>query len=193
MAIFTDSFYQYKTFEKIDGCNENVHQRIFEECIFTNCDFSGCDFFKTRFADCFFIDCNMSMVKFRNTGLQNVSFRECKLLGIQFNESDDFLYAVRFESCVLDFSSFMGKKMTDVPFGFCSLKNAAFIKTNLKGSKFEHCDLQDAIFEESNLTETDFLTATNYIIDPAINDIRRARFSLDGLPGLLLKYDLHIE
>ena len=188
-----DSFYSYKTFDKLAYAGQEVHNKIFEECIFNHCDFSGADFFKTRFVDCFFVDCNLSMIKLRNCGLQNISFRECKLLGVNFSESDPFLFAVKFESCVLDYASFMGKKMPGTLFQYTSLKSAVFIKTDLKGAKFEQADLEGALFEETILTGADFTTASHYAIDPENNRIRKARFSLHGLPGLLHKYDLYIE
>lgn len=187
-----ENSYQYKAFEKLNYAGEKFHQKIFEECIFTNCDFSDCDFFKSRFVDCFFIDCNLSTVKFSNAGLQNISFRECKLLGIDFGACENFLFEVKFESCVLDFSSFMDKKMPNTLFDHTSLKNVVFIKTKLKGAKFADVDLDGAIFEETDLTEADLVTAFNFSINPKKNIIKKASFSLDGLPGLLHEYKLNI-
>ena len=39
----------------------------------------------------------------------------------------------------------------------------------------------------------DFTTAHNYSIDPEINKIKKAKFSLSQLPGLLDKYDIVIN
>ena len=43
------------------------------------------------------------------------------------------------------------------------------------------------------LEKADFRSAVYYSIDPESNHIAKAKFSLDGLPGLLLRYDLKIE
>jgi len=188
-----ESSYQYKTFDKLNLSGELIQQKIFEECIFTNCDFSECIFPKTRFVDCFFIDCNLSMVKFRNTGLQNISFRECKMLGCDFSESEPFLFEVKFESCVLDFASFADKKMPNTLFIDCTLKSSVFLKTTLNGALFQTCDLSEAVFRDTVLTEADLTSSRNYDIDPELNNIRKARFSLYGLPGLLAKYNIYIE
>jgi len=43
------------------------------------------------------------------------------------------------------------------------------------------------------LEKADFREATNYFIDPEKNRIKKAKFSLNGLPGLLIPYDIIIE
>jgi uncharacterized protein YjbI with pentapeptide repeats len=55
---------------------------------------------------------------------------------------------------------------------------------------FENCDLAGAIFENTILERADFRTARNFSLDPEINQIKKAKFSLADLPGLLLKYDI---
>jgi fluoroquinolone resistance protein len=43
------------------------------------------------------------------------------------------------------------------------------------------------------LEKADLRTAYNYSIDPSINKIKKAKFSLPGVVGLLSKYDIEIE
>jgi hypothetical protein len=43
------------------------------------------------------------------------------------------------------------------------------------------------------LEKVDFRTAVNYAFDPNSNKIKKAKFSLMGLAGLLSKYDIDIE
>jgi hypothetical protein len=43
------------------------------------------------------------------------------------------------------------------------------------------------------LEKTDFRTAYNYSFDPENNRIKKAKFSLAQVVGLLDKYDIHIE
>ena len=50
-----------------------------------------------------------------------------------------------------------------------------------------------ATFDNSNLEKVDFTTAFNFSIDPEINRIKKAKFSLAGVLGLLNKYDIIIE
>jgi len=50
-----------------------------------------------------------------------------------------------------------------------------------------------AMFIHTNLEKADFRSAFNYSIDPETNRIRKARFSVPAVTGLLDKYDIEIE
>ena len=185
--------YTNKTFEKVSYVDKKVNNREFEDCIFRNCDFSNSDFSNNTFMDCEFIDCNLSMTQLTGTSLKTVHFKECKLLGIQFNMCTDFLFSVSFQDCVLDYSSFANKKMPKTIFNSCSMKEVSFIGTNLTNSAFENCNLDNAIFNDTHMAGADFKTAYNYKIDPEFNPMRKAKFSTQGIVGLLDKYDIKIE
>jgi len=43
------------------------------------------------------------------------------------------------------------------------------------------------------LKKRDFRSAYNYALDPEINRIKKAKFSREGLPGLLHKYNIDIS
>ncbi len=165
----------------------------FEQCSFINCDLSDSIFVSAKFIDCNFISCNLANATLNKCQLNNVTFKECKLIGVNFSPCIDFLFIVKFENCVLDYCSFMKKKMTKTSFINSSLKNADFSESDLTKSIFCNCDLMNTVFSYSILKEVDFLTAYNYIIDPEMNQIRKAKFSLQGIAGLLIKYDIFIE
>lgn len=185
--------YTNKTFEKELFINTKINNREFEDCIFKNCDFSNSDFSNNSFMDCEFIDCNLSMTQLAGTSLKSVHFINCKLLGIQFQTCNDFLFSVSFQDCVLDYSSFANKKMPKSKFNSCSMKEVSFIGTNLTNSVFENCNLDNAIFNDTQLAGVDFRTAHNYKIDPEFNPMKKAKFSTQGIVGLLDKYDIKIE
>jgi uncharacterized protein YjbI with pentapeptide repeats len=188
-----DLIHIQKTFEKVIFINKKVNNREFEDCIFKKCDFSNSDFSNNTFMDCEFIDCNLSMTQLRGTSLKTVNFSNCKLLGIEFQSCTDFLFAGNFQDCVLDYSSFANKKMPKTKFNNCSMKEVSFIGTNLTQSVFDNCNLDNAIFNDTQLKEVNFLTAYNYKIDPEFNPMKKARFSTQGIPGLLDKYDIKIQ
>ncbi|MFD2148495.1 pentapeptide repeat-containing protein [Mucilaginibacter antarcticus] len=139
-----------------------------------------------------FDNCNLSMMKLDRSTLNNVSFKDCKILGVNFSAAEDFLFTVAFESCSLDYSSFMRKKMPKTVFKKSSLKEVTFTQANLAGSVFDDCNLLETVFRQTNLTSVNFSTALNYIIDPELNTMKKAIFSSHGLEGLLFKYDLKI-
>jgi len=73
------------------------------------------------------------------------------------------------------------------------MKEVFFIGTNLSNSVFENSNLAGAIFNDTQLTAVDFTTAYNYKIDPEFNPMKKAKFSTQGIVGLLDKYDIKIE
>ena len=181
------------TFEKEVYVNTKVNHREFEDCVFKNCDFSSSDFSYNTFMDCDFIDCNLSMLQLGNSSFKTVSFKNCKLLGILFHTCDDFLFNVSFQDCVLDYASFANKKMPKTHFISCSLKEVSFIGSQLTNAVFENCNLDNAIFNDTQLAGADFSSAYNYKIDPEFNPMKKAKFSSQGIVGLLDKYDIKIE
>jgi uncharacterized protein YjbI with pentapeptide repeats len=181
-----------KTFDKVVLIDKKINHKEFEDCIFKNCDFSNSDFSNSTFIDCEFIDCNLSLVKLAGTGLKTINFRNCKLLGIQFHTCDDFLFGVNFQDCTLDYASFANKKMQKTKFNGSSLKEVTFIGTDLTNASFENCNVERAIFNDSILNAADFSSAFNYSIDPEFNSMKKARFSSEGIAGLLDKYDIKI-
>jgi uncharacterized protein YjbI with pentapeptide repeats len=187
-----DLIHIQKTFDKIVYIDKKINHREFEDCIFKNCDFSNSDFSNNTFMDCEFIDCNLAMTNLTGTSLKTVSFKNCKLLGIHFNTCTDFLFTVLFQDCVLDYSSFANKKMPKTKFNSCSMKEVNFAGATLSNSVLENCNLDNAVFNETQLKEVDFTTAYNYKIDPEFNPMKKAKFSTQGIIGLLDKYDIKI-
>ncbi|MCO4292750.1 pentapeptide repeat-containing protein [Solitalea sp. MAHUQ-68] len=78
-------------------------------------------------------------------------------------------------------------------FDNCDLTQVDFTETDLLGAIFKTCNLNGAIFDNSILEKADFRTSFNYTIDPENNRIKKARFDLQGIPGLLAKYDITVE
>ena len=180
------------TFEKEDYSGKLIRGKEFQSCTFKKCNFSNSQFLNNKFLDCTFQDCNLSMTKFAGSTLSNAVFAHCKVLGIIFSECEDFLFTVEFKHCIVDYSSFFGKKMPRTKFVQSSLKEVNFTQTNLSGAIFDGSDLSSAIFNDTDLTAANLITAFNYSIDPEFNRIKRASFSADGLAGLLAKYDIKI-
>jgi len=181
-----------KVFEDVVYTEEIIRGKEFHDCTFKKCDLSNSEFLNCKFIDCVFEGCNLSMMKLDGTTLNNVVFKHSKILGVNFSRCQDFLFTVQFESCILDYSSFMGKKMLKTKFIKSSLKEVSFSGTNLAGSVFDDTNLMDAVFSQTDLTGVNFTTAYNYIFDPELNSIKKAIFSTAGVAGLLSKYGIKI-
>jgi uncharacterized protein YjbI with pentapeptide repeats len=187
-----ESVHDDKIFDNEAYHGEIITGKEFQSCIFRNCDFSESRLLNNKFLDCIFEDCNLSMCKLEGSTLNNALFKRCKILGVIFSECQEFLFSVEFAGCILDYASFMGRKMLKTRFSRTSLKDVNFIGANLSGSVFEESDLLHTIFNGTNLTGVNFSSAYHYDIDPELNILHKAIFSSQGLQGLLSRHQLKI-
>ena len=58
---------------------------------------------------------------------------------------------------------------------------------------FDECDFLHAHFEKTILEKADLRTSLHYSIHPALNRIKKAKFSLSAISGLLDQYDIEID
>jgi uncharacterized protein YjbI with pentapeptide repeats len=188
-----DSLIADLVFDRLVFSAQPLEPAEYDNCRFNQCDFSYAGLGKYVFTDCQFNACTLSLANLYQTGLRNIDFTDCKMLGIHFNTCSDFLFSVRFEKCILDMSVFSSMKLKNIRFSQCSLKETDFTEADLSGVAFDQCDLDRGVFDQTNLEKTDFRTAFHFSINPARNRVRKAKFSLTGLLGLLDTYDLDIS
>lgn len=181
-----------KPIAQANFAGQPLPQRDYEGYTFTQCNFSEADLSGVVFADCTFTDCNFSLAKLTKTAFRQVRFVGCKLVGLRFEQCHEFLLAFSFERCPLDYASFTGLKLKQTRFQGCSPQEADFAGTDLSGAWFDDCNLDRAIFEGTNLERADFTTAYRFQIDPNQNRMKKARFSVAGLAGLLAQHGLEI-
>jgi uncharacterized protein YjbI with pentapeptide repeats len=115
------------------------------------------------------------------------------MLGLQFGYCNKFGLSFRFENCSLNHSSFYQTSIKKTVFKNSKLQEVDFSDCDLTISLFDNCDLAGATFMNTNIEKTDFRTSINYTINPEINRIKKAKFSLQGVIGLLAKYDIEID
>ncbi len=164
----------------------------YEECKLIGCN-GGKSMSGASFTDCIFENCDLSIANLHNVTFNNIEFIGCKMLGLQFQDCSHLLFSVRFEHCALNMSSFYDVKMKDTEFSKCTLKETDFSQSDLTNATFDECDLHLAIFEQTNLEGADLRTSFGFSIDPELNRIKKAKFSMDGVGGLLDKYGIIIE
>lgn len=115
------------------------------------------------------------------------------MLGIDFENCNNFSFEVSFESCLLNHSTFFQVNLKNTKFTKTKLQEVDFTEADLSGSSFNNCDLQRAVFGRTNLGKVDFRTAENFTIDPEENRVKGALFSRHNLDGLLMKYQIKIS
>lgn len=182
-----------KNFEGVDFSENKLTKGEYENCIFNNCIFSNCDLSNVNFIECIFENCDFSMAEISAAVFRDVLFKTSKLLGLNFEHCNNLLISMDFKSCQLNLSSFYQLNLKNTTFKDSSLQEVDFTETDLTGSTFSNCNLSGAIFNKSILNKADFRTSYNFSIDPEINQIRKAKFSLAEIPGLLNKYDIEID
>ncbi|MBA3662905.1 MAG: pentapeptide repeat-containing protein [Bacteroidetes bacterium] len=188
-----NTYIENKIIEKEDFTSNKLEVAEYEKCKFVNCNFSNSDLTNVQFLECLFLGCNLSNASLNKTAFKETNFKDCKLLGLHFHNCNEFLLSVNFDNCQLNLSSFFRLKIKKTKFRNCSLQEADFTETDLSGAVFENCDLSRTVFDGTNLEKADLRTSYNYMIDPELNKIKRAKFSLQGIPGLLFKYDIEVE
>jgi fluoroquinolone resistance protein len=180
-----------KTFDKAVFTGKTM-QGEYEDCTFINCDFSNANLSNVTFTGCLFSGCNLSLCKLVKTTFNDVKFKHCKMIGLQLDTCNPFM-SFSFESCSLNHSSFYKLRIKKTVFKSCQLYEVDFSESDLTDSVFENCDFKGATFDNTILDKADLRTSYNYSIDPNMNRIRKAKFSLSSLPGLLDKYDITVD
>jgi fluoroquinolone resistance protein len=179
-------------FDNIDFSAQPLSLAVYENCCFVQCHFADLDLSQIHFADCTFTNCNLSGAKLHKTALRQTKFVHCKMLGLHFDQCHPVSFEVSFEHCTLQLSSFYQMQLKQTPFAQCNLQEVDFSRANLTGAVFAHCDLTGAVFDETVLEKADFSTAINYTINPQQNLMKKAKFSLEGLPGLLRQFGIEV-
>ena len=182
-----------KEFNKIDFSNQTMPSDEYEGCTFLNCDFSNAVLMHSTFDACTFESCNISMANIANAAFRDVEFKECKMLGLQFADCNEFGLSFSFDNCMLNHSSFYKRKLKKIVFKNCQLHETDFAESDITGSLLDNCDLMGAVFNQTIMEKSDFQTSYNYSINPEENRIRGAKFSLQGVAGLLDKYKIVIK
>ena len=165
----------------------------YDSCRFDGCDFSSADLSDCRFMDCTFTDCDFSNAQLTDTAFQDVVFKNCKLQGLVFADCNGFGFNVAYHSCQLNYSVFHRMKLQGIQITDSQLHSVDFSETDLGRASILRCDLRDATFEHTNLEKADLRGCRNYIINPGINRLKGARFSLPDVVGLLSVYGVKIE
>jgi fluoroquinolone resistance protein len=185
--------FEHRTYQGRDLGQNALLQGKYENCAFTHCSFANADLSGFAFSDCTFVGCDLSNATLKTAVFRNVHFRGCKLLGLHFEDCSKRLFSAAFDDCILNLSSFSSLVLKKTRFVRCTLHEADFTACNLLGSVFDSCDLTRARFDRTNLESVDLRTSWGFSINPEINRLKKAKFSLAGIPGLLEKYEIEIE
>ena len=182
-----------QTFDKIEFTEKQLTAGEYENCRFLHCNLANVDLSDAKFLECEFIGCNVSLAKLSKTAFREVVFKECKMLGLHFHNCNPLGLSVSFDQCNLTHASFYATKLKKTIFKNSKLHEVNFTESDLTECVFENCDFAGAIFDHTIVEKADLRTSFHYSINPEINKVKKAKFALSGVAGLLEKYDIEID
>ncbi|NTU93558.1 MAG: pentapeptide repeat-containing protein [Chlorobiaceae bacterium] len=180
-------------FEKISLEDLDPACLLYEECRFSHSSFVNAKLSGMVFRNCLFETCDLSLASFRETSLQEVRFLRCKLLGVQFSECRKLMLRIGFNQCMLRLSVFNNLDLRNTVFEECDLQEADFTEADLAGTRFTKCNLSRTTFFRTNLERADFRSAFGYSLAPESNHLKKAKFTMPEVLGLLDSYGIEIE
>ncbi len=187
------NFIENQIFSNDDFRDTALPVAEYSDCEFRSCNFESCNLSDFRFISCKFTSCNLSLVTLNNTSMSDLHFDECKILGVNFFQCNQFFLSFSFQACNMRQSAFAGLKLKKTVMRRCDLSHADFEQADLTNSVLESCNLTNVNFYRTNLEKADFRKSHGFIIDPEANRVRRAKFDLISLPGLLNKYGIEVS
>lgn len=182
-------------YKKLDIKESRMQLKQFISCTFIKCNFNGTYFQRCRFRDCVFKDCDLSLVNLKDSTFTNSRFEDSQLIGVNWTQSEWaggklIFKPVDFQNCVLNYSSFMGLNLEKIVMTQCIVHEASFEEANLSFANCVRSDFKDSRFVHTNLTGADFRGATDYLIDPTLNTLKKTKFSLPEAMSLLYSLDI---
>lgn len=193
-VIRSGTRYNDQAFNELNLDGIQFESGEFVDCIFTACSFVETVFKKCRFVNCEFKRCDFSLSRIPGCSFINSSFGETKLIGVNWAQADwstmDLGKPVQFNKCALNHSTFIGLNLEGLQVLDCNAVNVDFREADLSHADFSGSDLSESLFIHTNLSEADFSKALNYAIDPGLNIIKKAKFSLPEAMSLLYNMDI---
>ncbi len=182
-----------KMYQTTDDLSDGFLKGEYDSCQFNHCDFKELNISEYRFLDCTFMGCDLSNIHIHKCSFQNVKFVNCKLMGLHFDTLESLNLSMHFENCVLSHSIFHKMQLNRCSFKDCKLHQVDFEEAQLKKVDLLNCDLLGANFIKTNLAQADLTDSINFSIDPELNRIQGASFSIPEVFNLLNKYQLKIK
>lgn len=199
MGAFADTFYEDQTFKGMVLENDEVREITFQDCTFENCSFKETTVRSCKFSHCSFKNCDLSLMKVDGSTFKDTNFEDSKVIGVNWvkaswgrKEIVHLIQTIDFRRCVLNYSTFMGLDLEKMTLRKCIARDVDFSEANLKGADCRFTDFENSQFRHTDLSGVDFCGATNYFIQPHLNTIKQARFSLPEAMSLLYNLDIEI-
>lgn len=166
----------------------------FVDCVFEGCSLVETEIKSCRFVNCAFVRCDLSLAKVPESVFSSIRFEDSKLVGIDWTlaEWPATLLGkpLHFSKSTLNHSTFIGLNLEGVQFIDCTVVNVDFREADLSGADFSGSNLSESLFIHTNMKDTNLSQARNYSINPSLNQLQGAKFSLPEAMSLLYNMDI---
>ena len=189
--------YEDRNFERLRLDHAQIDSASFLDCQFTGCSLVEAVLSACRFQRCSFVDCDLSLVEISGSQFASVVFEASKLVGVDWTRAHRPEHTLgkpfKFIDCMLNHGTFIGLDLQGVEITDSLVHEVDFRETNLSEAVFSGTDLQGSLFLDTDLRTADLGSARNYQINPAINKLGGARFSLPEAISLLYALDIELD
>jgi uncharacterized protein YjbI with pentapeptide repeats len=196
-AISSEKRFTDQVFFTLQLDNTQTNASEFFDCVFKECSFVESVFHKCRFINCTFQGCDLSLLQIPESIFSGTTFENTKCVGINWAqaawpETGQLGNPIRFKKCALNHSTFIGLSLVDIQIADSIAVDVDFREADLSQADFSGTDFSESLFNQTNLSKADLSRARNYLIDPANNKLKGARFSLSEAMSLLYNLDIDL-
>lgn len=169
----------------------------YADCTFTRCRWQDLRVENCSFANCTFAGCQWSGVVFSFSQMREGRFTGCAFRGIAWGGLQGKSALARplaaAENCMFQYNDFSGMALAGFDFSSCQFRDCRFDSCRLTGADFNGVRLGESQFTRCTLDRADFRDAQGYVIAPADNTLKGARFSFPDVVRLLDGTGIKIE
>lgn len=194
--ISSETRYTDQVFNSLQMDASKLTSSEFFDCAFSDCSFVESVFQQCRFVDCYFQRCDLSLVQVPESSFSGTVFEDTKCIGINWVQANwptsGLGKPFRFKACAITHSTFIGLSLVGLQIIDSIALDVDFREADLSQADFSGTDLSECLFNQTNLSQADLSQARNYLIDPANNELKGARFSLPEAMSLLYNMDIEL-
>ncbi len=177
----------------IDFSDKVIDAAYVENCVFRKCSFNNTGIINSRIEGSKFVDCSILNPDFSNSRLIDVEFFGCKIVGLALFKCNQTAFDLAFDACMLSYCNFADVGMKRNVFNKCEIRESYFQNALLAEARFTGCVFSSSTFNRCDLRKSSFVQSDGYAIDPRDCRIEKAAFSMPGVLGLLMPFDIEIE
>jgi fluoroquinolone resistance protein len=194
--IISGNRYTDQEFNNVHLDGFQIISSEFVDCTFNQCSFVETELIKCRFVNCAIRGCDLSLIKIPESMLSSICLEDSKIIGVNWTQAD-WTAAIlgkplHFSKSTLNHSTFIGLNLVGMQILNCNVVDVDFREADLTGADFSGSDLTESLFLHTKLREANLAQARNYSINPGLNDLQAARFSMPEAISLLYNMDIEL-